>query len=132
MAEIKAVINDPKTGKSYQKILSKELLLGKKIRQRISGNLFGLPEYELEITGGSDDAGFPMRTDIEGTERKRALLTGGPGIRIGAKIKKEKGLRLRKTVRGNTIGEKTAQVNMKIVKYGAKPIEELLGKKEGE
>ncbi|MFH0752382.1 MAG: 30S ribosomal protein S6e [archaeon] len=125
--EIKLVINNPKTGRSYQKQLEGEFLVGMKIGAKVNGDNIGLPGYELEITGGSDNAGFPMRRDIDSSGRKQALLTKGPGVHIN-----REGMKKRKTVRGNTIGEVTAQVNLKITKLGSKDLEELLGIKKEE
>ncbi len=125
---MKIVINDPKSGKSYQKELSKEeeaVLYGKKIGDKVYGEAIGLEGYELEITGGTDKDGFPMIKSLEGTRRARLLLSGPPGFHP-----KEKGERRRKTVRGNTIAEDIAQVNMKVIKHGAKALEEIFKKGE--
>lgn len=124
--EFKVVIGDPKTGKSYQKSVPEKDLTGKKIGEKIEGKILGLDNYELEITGGSDDCGFPMRKDIDGILRKKILAVEG----IGIKTNDKKGRKIRKTVRGNTISTKTVQINMKVLKQGIKPLEELLGKKE--
>ncbi len=125
MAEFKAVINDPKTGKSYQKIITDSSLLGKKIKDKLIGDSMDLKGYELEITGGSDSSGFPMRKDFYGSGMKRILLTKGPGLRHN-----KKGRRVRKTLRGDTIGVKITQVNLKILKYGDKKPEEIFKKEE--
>jgi small subunit ribosomal protein S6e len=116
MAEFKITINDPKTGKSYKKVIegpAVDVLNGKKIKDKISGDSIGLKGYELEITGGSDAQGFPMRKDTEGTNRTRPLLVSGVGFR-----EKDKGIKQRKTVAGNTINSKTKQINLKIIKIG--------------
>ena len=116
MVEYKIVLADPKTGKCYQREIKEaeaEVFLGKKIGNNVKGDSFDLSGYEFKITGGSDSSGFPMRGDIEGIGRKRILIIKG----IGAK-KKRAGQRQRKTVRGNTIGEETNQINLKILKYG--------------
>ncbi|HIQ49875.1 MAG TPA: 30S ribosomal protein S6e [Nanoarchaeota archaeon] len=123
----KFVISDPKTRRAWQIERDAEFLYGKKIGDKFDGSLIGLPGYVLEITGGTDKDGFPMRPDLEGTVRKKLLLASGPGYRP-----KRKGVRKRKTVRGNTIAEDIAQINCKVVAYGDKPLEELLGKKEEE
>ena len=122
MAEFKIVINDVKTGKSYQKTVSDSSLVGKKIGDKVDGKVVGLTGYELEIKGGSDTAGFPMIVTVDTSGRKKALLSKGPGVKI-----KRDGMIKRKTVRGNTISDKTAQINLKIIKYGTKKVEELLG-----
>ncbi len=130
MAEFKVIVGDPKTGKSYQKVVSDDSLIGKKIGDKIDGGLLGLEGYELEISGGSDDSGFAMRADLQGPNKKKLLLSGGVGVKKGFRKNREKGLRKKKTVAGNTINENTVQVNVKIVKAGKKPVEELLGNKE--
>jgi len=127
--ETKIVINDPKTGKSYQKVLDGSRLIGKKIGEIVQGKSVGVSDYEFMITGGSDDAGFPMRKDLDGSLKKKVLI----GKSVGLREAKDKGYKKRKSVRGNTISEKTAQINIKIVKYGSKSSEEVFsGKEESE
>ncbi|MEM0481134.1 MAG: 30S ribosomal protein S6e [Candidatus Aenigmatarchaeota archaeon] len=119
----KIVINDPETRKSYQIEVEQSLapqLIGKKIGDKIDGNIIGLSGYELEITGGTDKDGFPMHPNIPGTVKKKVLLSSPPCFRP-----KKKGLRKKKTVRGNTVSADIVQINMKIIKKGEKPIEEL-------
>lgn len=127
MAEFKITINDAKTGKSYNKTVDTLAFKNKKIGEVIEGDSLGLKGYKLEITGGSDSSGFPMRKDLEGIAKKRALLTKGPGIR-----KRKKGIRTRKTIRGNTISLSTVQVNLKIKDYGPKSLDEIFGTKKEE
>ncbi|RLG52397.1 MAG: 30S ribosomal protein S6e [Thermoproteota archaeon] len=124
-------ISDPKTGKAYHLELAEDdprrnALLRLRIGDRVAGEALGLRGYVLEITGGSDLAGFPMRPDIPGPGRKRILTSRGPGYRP-----RRKGERRRVTVRGNEISEDIAQVNLKIVEYGEKPLEDLLEKLKG-
>uniref|UniRef100_A0A7C3YQX0 Small ribosomal subunit protein eS6 n=1 Tax=Geoglobus ahangari TaxID=113653 RepID=A0A7C3YQX0_9EURY len=125
--EFKVVISDPKTGKAYQKEVSganANKLIGKQIGDIINGTLVELPpDYELQITGGSDKDGFPMRPDIPGGVRKRILLSGGIGYRP-----KEKGIRKKKMVRGRVITRDIVQINMKVVKHGKIPLEEFFKK----
>ncbi len=127
MATFKCVISDGKEGKSYQKALEDTSLVGKKIGDKISGDILGLEGYELEIRGGSDAAGFPLRKDVHGPIRKRALLGKG----IGARIKRS-GMKRRKTVCGNQITEKTAQVNLVVRKAGKEDLAVLFAPKEEE
>ena len=125
---MKIVISEPKTGKSYQIEIDEnksKALYGSKINEEIDGAILGLAGYKLEVRGGTDKDGFPMRKDIHGTERKRILITTGSGFR-----KKTKGERKRKGVRGDTISEFIEQVNMKVTKEGTKKLEEVIGKKE--
>ena len=120
MVEFKVVIGDPKTGKSKQievKDNNAEYFLGKKIGDTITGEVLDLTGYEFLITGGSDNAGFPMRKDIEGMRRVKIFAISGVGIN-----KKEKGTRQRKTVAPRTITENTAQINLKVTKYGKTPL----------
>jgi len=128
--EFKLVISDPKTGKAYQQEIKDEKakrFKGLKIGDEIDASFLGLQGYKLKITGGSDKCGFPMRKGVHGTGTKKLLLSGGVGYRP-----KDKGIRRRKRVRGEVIDEDIAQVNVKIVQYGKKSIEELLGIKTGE
>ncbi|MBS3141229.1 30S ribosomal protein S6e [Candidatus Woesearchaeota archaeon] len=128
MTELKLVINDVKNGKSYSKALSEtesENLVNLKMKDKVKGEHFGFHGYEFEITGGTDKAGFPMRYDLEGNTRKKALLSKGPCVKI-----KERGMRLRKTIRGNTIANDTSQVNLKVLTYGKDSVAKLLGKEE--
>jgi len=123
--EIKCTINDPKNGKSYSKTIDKTILKGRKIRDTIPGNLLGLTGYELKITGGSDDAGFPMRPEINTPARKKILVQNSIGVKV-----KRKGMFKRKTVRGNTVSGKTAQINLAVSKAGTKALQELLAPKQ--
>ena len=109
-----------KSGKTVKKELKEEqasALYGKKIGDKIHGELIELPGYELELSGGSDYCGFPMRKDVNGIMRKAILTTKGLGNNYN-----RKGMRLRRTVAGNTIYNKTAQINLKVLKYGTEPL----------
>ena len=127
MAEVKIVIGE-KTGKSYQKnIESPEPLIGRVLGETLKGDIIGFSGYEFLITGGSDHCGVPMRKDIKGARRARILAHSGVGIKI-----KEKGKLIRKAVIGNTIGEKIAQINLKVTKQGTKKLDEIFNPKEEE
>lgn len=123
---MKFVMNDPKSGKTFQTEIDGSKLYGRRIGDKIKGNLINILDYEFQITGGSDYCGFPMRSDLPIAGRKKLLLTRGIGVKT---IKK--GQRIRKTVCGAIINDKIHQLNMKIIKYGSKNPEELF-KKEGE
>lgn len=121
MVEFKLTIANPKNGKSYQREVKDQeakAFIGKKIGDTIKGELINLTGYEFQITGGSDNCGFPMRKDVQGAGRKRILAVQGVGLK-----KKRKGQKQRKTVCGNTIHEKIAQVNLKIIVEGKKSLE---------
>ncbi len=128
--EIKLVINDVKTGKAFQRLLSNEeakKLEGLKMGYTFKGELIGMEGYEFKITGGSDKQGFPMRADVNGTFKKKILLSGGVGYKP-----KQKGVRKRKSIRGNTIADDIAQVNARTEKYGNKELASYFEKKEKE
>jgi small subunit ribosomal protein S6e len=109
-----------KSGKTVKRELKEEqalVLHGKKIGDKIHGEILDMPGYEFEISGGSDYCGFPMRSDVNGIMRKGILITKGADNNYN-----RKGMRLRRTVAGNTIYNKTSQVNLKVIKYGPEPL----------
>jgi len=113
MVDFKIVISDTSTGKTYQKGVKDEdarKFIGLKIGDKLKGNFLELGNIDIEITGGSDHCGFPMRKDVLGSGRKKILAVGGVGIR-----NKEKGIKIRKTVCGNTIYAKISQINVKVL-----------------
>jgi len=129
MVKFKVIIADQKQGKALQKEVDSTEVTAfkrKKIGDKIDGKAFGYEGYEFEISGGSDNSGFPMRKDVEGIARKRILIVSGVGLRK----KTRKGMRKRKTVAGNTISLKTAQINLKVIKYGKAKL--VFAKKEAE
>lgn len=120
---MKVVIADSKSGNCFQRELDKARepqLYGKKVRDEFDGGLVGLEGYTLQITGGSDKDGFPMRPEVNGSRRIQMLVNKGPGVRGLSK-----GERRKKAVVGNTIGAHVMQLNAKIVKEGSKPLAEL-------
>jgi small subunit ribosomal protein S6e len=121
--EFKLNIGD-KTGKCYTKTIrdaQANSIIGLKIGSKIDGNLIGLPSWEFIITGGSDRDGFPHRSNIQGSGRRKYLLRGGIGYKVP-----RKGMRIKKSVRGNLISESSYQINMKVSKEGTKSLEELV------
>jgi small subunit ribosomal protein S6e len=119
-------ISDPKSRKTYQVEKEAISLIGVKIGQQFDGGMIGLDGFTMKLTGGSDKEGFPMRPEMDGTHRKKLLLTGGSGFNP-----KKKGLRRRKFVRGNQVSEEIMQVNCKAVS-GEGDIEMMLGLKKEE
>jgi len=114
-------------GKSYNKTISDSefnIFRGKKLGDKVTG-LSDLKGYEFLITGGSDKSGFPMRSDVDGSLRKKAFLSGGVGVHI-----KRKGMRVKKSVRGNLIAEDIVQINLKVLKEGEKKLNDIFGVKE--
>ena len=127
---MKIVISDPKTGKSFGIEVPKDResqIIGKKIGDKLEGGSFGAEGYTVEITGGSDLAGFPIRRDVSGPRRVGVILSSGAGF-----SKHKKGVRAKRKVRGNIISDQIMQVNAKVAQAGAKPLEELFPKAAGE
>jgi small subunit ribosomal protein S6e len=124
-----------KQGKTYHFELESEELVGKKLHEILNGKDLKeeLDGYEFEITGASDKAGFTSMEDVEGVGLKKVLLSYGKGMK--RKIRKEgkkkkgrnkpRGLRLRKTVRGNTISPDIIQINLKVTKEGNKKLPDI-------
>ena len=126
--EFKAIIADPKTGKSYSTTIGghqANSLVGKRIGEEIDGIFVDLPGYKLKITGGSDRTGTPMRRDIPGARKKQVLVTKGVGFRP-----KDKGVRRRRSLRGNSISQEVSQLNLRVTKRGPRSIEDSLKARE--
>jgi small subunit ribosomal protein S6e len=124
MVEFKVVVNDTKSGKSYQVPVSghhANSLIGKKIGDEVDGIFISLPGYKLQITGGTDKDGFAMRKDLPGTMRRKILLSNCKGFH-----EIEHGMRKKKSIRSNTISQDVVQINMKVIKHSSKPIDSLL------
>lgn len=118
MTNVKINIADPESAETKAEDNDNlEALVGQEIGNEVDGSLLGYDGYVFEITGGSDDSGFPMRKDVPGSDRKKVLITEGVGLR-----KNRKGNKRRRTVVGNTINQKTAQVNLKVVEKGDQPL----------
>ena len=113
MAKFKIIISDPETGKSQSMELEETQavpLIGRKLGETIDGATVKLPGFKLNITGGSDKDGFPMRPNIHGGVRVGAIISEGVGFHPT-----RKGERKRKTLRGNVITDSIVQVNMKVI-----------------
>lgn len=124
-----------KDGKTYKLEVEapalKQHKMGDAIKgEEISSDLVG---YELEITGTSDKSGFTSMKDVEGMGLKKQLLGYGKAMHKRPKGDKKKprpltkGLRLRKTVRGNIISDAIIQINTKVTKEGSKKLSEIFG-----
>jgi small subunit ribosomal protein S6e len=127
MAKFKIIVSDPETGTSKVVELEEARaapLIGKRIGETMDGAVVELSGHKIQITGGSDKDGFPMRPSVHGGVRRRIVLSGGVGFNPTTE-----GMRKRKTIRGNVITDEIVQVNMKIVekpkgvKEGKKPKE---------
>jgi len=127
MAKFKIIVSDPTAGTSKAVELEENRtipLIGRKMGEIIDGSILGLPGHKLQITGGSDKDGFPMRSNVHGGVRRQVILSGGVGFNP-----QQKGQRRRKTVRGNIITDEIVQINAKIVEKPKQPKE---GKKAKE
>ena len=113
MAEFKVVIADPDTGETFQREVDGQdanRFLGRELGDEIGGDAVGLSGFTVEITGGSDETGRPMRADVSGTRLKELLLEGGVGFKPS-----RDGERKRITVRGRQIDDDVAQINVSVV-----------------
>ena len=120
-------INVSHKGKTIKFETENEFFIGKKINENFDGKEASpdVEGYDLKITGTSDIAGIPGFKGEEGIRYHRKLLTFGPGMKD-----RRKGLRLKKTIRGEEISGKTVQINTIIIKEGNKKFHDLLPKKE--
>jgi small subunit ribosomal protein S6e len=133
-------INVADKGKTFKVETENEDLVGQKIGDKVDGKVFSedLEGYEIEITGTSDKAGFCGLPDVEGSRLKKVLLSYERGMHVrpkheGKKVRSNrnpKGLRLRKTVRGNEISLETVQINTKVLKEGKKKFDALFAAPE--
>ncbi|MEM3783406.1 MAG: 30S ribosomal protein S6e [Candidatus Bathyarchaeia archaeon] len=113
MVKFKVILSDPEDGTSKTVELEDARaapLIGKKIGDVIDGAVLGLSGFKVQITGGSDKDGFPMRSNVHGGVRRSVVLSGGVGFNP-----QKKGERRRKKVRGNVITDEIVQINAKIV-----------------
>ena len=113
MAKFQLIVSDPKSRTSRATTIEgvkAQALVGKSIGEEVDGKLLGVGNVRLKITGGTDKDGVPMRFDVQGSARKRAILSGGVGFRPLSD-----GERMRKLVRGRVVSEETLQVNSVVV-----------------
>jgi len=112
MADFTVVVADPEDGSTYQMDVDGQdanRFVGRDIGEEVDGGAVGLDGYTLEITGGSDETGRPMRENVPGSDIKQLLLDGGVGFEPS-----RDGERKRITVRGRTVSDETAQINAKV------------------
>ncbi len=94
--------------------------LGKRIGETVGGELLGASGYTFRITGGTDRSGFPLRPDLPGARQVRLYVGDGFGFHAP-----RRGMRRRRTFRGNTISEDTVQICVVVDQRGPKPLAEL-------
>jgi small subunit ribosomal protein S6e len=100
-------LNISDKGKAWKVQSDSEFFIGKSLGETVNGKDISadLEGYELEITGGSDLAGFPLSKDLTGLGLKKLLLTKGFGMKDNSE-----GVRRKKTVRGKTISAAVALI----------------------
>jgi len=128
MATFAVVVSDPETGTSHQFEIDGQdanRFLGRDVGEDVDGEAVGLPGYTVEITGGSDTAGRPMRGDVSGPNLTDVLLDGGTGFNP-----QRDGERRRVTVRGREVSEEIVQLNLAISERGEESVDALLGEDE--
>jgi len=107
------IISDPETGTS-QKVELEDArmtpLIGRRIGEVLDGSVANLPGHRIQLTGGCDKDGIPMRPDVHGGVKARVVLSGGVGYKP-----KNRGERRRVTVRGNIVTADTTFLNFKVV-----------------
>jgi small subunit ribosomal protein S6e len=121
MAKFKVIVSDPETGTSKALELEEARavpFIGRRIGEVVEGALVDLPAHKLQIMGGSDRDGVPMRPSVHGGIRRNVVLSGGVGFNP-----QNSGQRRRKTVRGNVITDEIVQINTKIIEKPKKPAE---------
>ena len=119
MAKFKVIVSDPLTGTS--KVVEVEEaraapFIGRKIGETMDGAVVDLPATKLQIMGGSDKDGVPMKPNVHGGVRRKVVLSKGIGFDA-----KKSGERKRKAVRGNTVTDEIVQINVKIIEQPNKP-----------
>jgi small subunit ribosomal protein S6e len=113
MAKFKVIVSDPDSGTSKAIELEESraaTFIGRKIGETLDGAVVDLPAHKLQIMGGSDRDGVPMRPHVHGGVRRNVVLSGGVGFNPHVK-----GQRKRKTVRGEVITDDIVQINIKIM-----------------
>lgn len=117
MAKFKVIVSDPQAGTSKVVELEEARaspFIGRKLGETLDGAVVDLPAHKVQLLGGSDKDGVPMRSNVHGGVRRAVVLSSGAGFKA-----QKKGARKRKTVRGDIITDEIAQINMKIVERPA-------------
>ena len=125
MAEFTVAVSDPESGHTYQVEIDGQdanRFIGRELGDEVDGGAVGLDGYSLELTGGSDTSGRPMRPDVRGVTTKEIMSDGGVGFEPTTD-----GERKRITVRGREVSDDTRQINAKITARGSDDVADLLG-----
>jgi len=124
MVDFTVAVADPDTGETHQVDIDGQdanRFVGRELGDEVEGSAIGLDGFTLELTGGSDDAGRPLRADVRGPSLKSILLEGGTGF-----SPERDGERKRVTVRGREISDAVRQLNVTIVEHGDGDVADLL------
>jgi len=129
-----------KSGKTYKLELETEEFSDKSLHNKVLGKDLNsdLEGYEFEISGTSDKSGFTSMKGVPGIGLSKVLLSYEKGMKKRPKLEGKKkrsdrtpkGLRLRKTVRGEVISDAITQINLKVLTFGKKPLSEIFKKEE--
>ena len=128
MAEFTVAVSDPESGHTYQIDTDGQdsnRFIGRELGDEVDGGAVGLDGYTLELTGGSDTAGRPMRPDVRGVGTKSIMSDGGVGFEPTTE-----GERKRITIRGREVSDETRQINARIAERGSEAVDDLLGDDE--
>lgn len=125
MATFQVVVSDPASGRTTQLEVDGQdanRFLGRELGDELDAGAIGLDGATLQLTGGSDRAGRPLRSDVDGANLTELLSKGGVGYRP-----RRDGERRRVTVRGREISDEVAQLNAKLVDTGDADVESFFG-----
>ncbi|GGM58369.1 small subunit ribosomal protein S6e [Halarchaeum rubridurum] len=131
MATFNVVVADPAEGAAYPIEVEGQdanRFIGRNIGDEVDGDAVGLTGCTLEITGGSDEAGRPMRGDVSGPGLESVLVKEES---VGYNPERD-GERRRISVRGSEVSDATVQINAKVTETGDESVASLLGEDEEE
>jgi small subunit ribosomal protein S6e len=129
MPTFQVVVGDLDSGDSYQFDVDGQAanrFIGRELGNEVDGSAVGLDGYTLALTGGSDDAGRPMREDVAGSSLTEIMLAERS---TGYRPERD-GERRRVTVRGREVTENVVQINATVVESGDQSIPVALGEEE--
>jgi small subunit ribosomal protein S6e len=107
------IVSDPETGRSQKVEIEDSRMtsfIGRRIGEILDGAVANLPGHKIQLTGGCDKDGIPMRPDVHGGVKAYIILSGGVGYKP-----RNPGEKKRVTVRGNTVTSDTIFLNFKIL-----------------
>ena len=82
MTKFKVIVSNPEgTSKVVELEGTRAMpLIGRRIGETIDGSIVDLAGKKVQVTGGSDKDGFPMRPSVHGGVRRRIILSWGVGF----------------------------------------------------